>query len=48
MNCDSCGVKVNSSGFLGGDIVCTTCAKLKRKDKTEELEARRATYGGDA
>jgi hypothetical protein len=46
MKCDSCGIKVDSKGYLGGGIVCKTCAKLKRKDKTDELEQRREKYGG--
>lgn len=30
MNCDECGVKVSSKGFLGGTIVCKECARKRR------------------
>lgn len=45
MNCDSCGVRVSTKGFLGGGIICHTCAELKRKDETQKLERRRERYG---
>jgi hypothetical protein len=47
MNCDSCGVRVSSQGFLGGSIVCHECAKAKRKGDTETLKERQEKYGGD-
>jgi len=46
MKCDSCGVKVSTTGFLGGDIVCHECANAKARDDTETLEQRREKYGG--
>ena len=45
--CDECGVKVSTTGYLGGGIVCKTCARAKRKGNTETLEARKAKYGGN-
>jgi len=47
MKCDSCGVPVSSKGFLGGTIVCKTCARAKRKGDTETLNKRREKYGTD-
>jgi hypothetical protein len=46
VNCDSCGVRVRSQGYLGGGIVCNECAEAKRKDDTETLKQRREKYGG--
>jgi len=45
MKCDSCGVTVSTKGFLGGGIVCNTCAKLERKGKESKLKERREKYG---
>jgi hypothetical protein len=45
MNCDSCGIKVSSQGFLGGRIVCHECAEAERKDDQETLARRREKYG---
>jgi len=47
MNCDSCGVTVSTKGYLGGGIVCKTCAKAERRDDQETLEKRREKYGGN-
>ena len=44
--CDECGVRVSSTGFLGGGIVCHECAEARRKGDTETLEARKERYGG--
>jgi hypothetical protein len=44
--CDSCGVKVSTTGYLGGGIICKTCAKARRKGDTETIEKRREKYGG--
>lgn len=45
--CDSCNVRVSSTGYLGGGIVCHECAEAKRTGDTETLEARRERYGGN-
>jgi hypothetical protein len=47
MNCDSCGVRVSTKGYLGGGIVCHECAEAKRKDDEETLQKRREKYGGN-
>ena len=44
--CDTCGVTVSTSGYLGGGIVCKTCAKAKRKGDEGTLAARIEKYGG--
>lgn len=44
--CDSCGVRVSSTGYLGGGIVCHECAEAERKDDQETLAKRRERYGG--
>jgi len=46
MNCDCCGVKVSTKGYLGGGIVCHTCSEHKRKADAEALQARINKYGG--
>jgi len=46
MNCDCCGVRVSTSGYLGGGIVCHDCAEDKRKGNTEALQARIDKHGG--
>jgi len=45
--CDVCGVKVSTSGYLGGGIVCKTCAKAERERDTETIQKRKAKYGGN-
>lgn len=45
-NCDTCGVKVSTSGHLGGGIVCKTCSKAKRKGDKQTLRERIDRYGG--
>ena len=45
-NCDTCGVTVSTTGFLGGGIVCHECAEAKRKHDTETLQQRVDKYGG--
>jgi len=45
--CDKCGVKVSTRGYLGGGIVCKTCAKAKRNGDTETLEQRKEKYSND-
>lgn len=44
--CDTCGVAVSTSGYLGGGIVCKTCARAEREGDTETIEKRKAKYGG--
>jgi len=44
--CDCCGVRVSTKGFLGGGIVCHTCSRYKRTGDTEKLQARIDKYGG--
>jgi len=46
MNCDTCGVRVSSKGFLGGGIVCHECSELKNKGDVEGLQERINKYGG--
>jgi len=46
MNCDTCGVKVSTTGYLGGGIVCHDCAEAKRKEDTDTLRQRIDRYGG--
>lgn len=48
VTCDSCGVRVSSSGYLGGDIICHECARAKRQGDDETLRRRRERYGGGA
>jgi len=45
-NCDTCGVTVSTKGYLGGGIVCKTCAEAKRKQDTDTLRERIDRYGG--
>ena len=44
--CDTCGVTVSTSGYLGGGIVCKTCATAKNKDDVDTLRERIERYGG--
>jgi len=44
--CDSCGVRVSTTGYLGGGIVCHECARAQREGDDETLAARRERYGG--
>lgn len=38
VTCDECGVKVDSTGYLGGGIVCTDCAEAAREQlRCEEI-----------
>lgn len=30
--CDDCGVRVSTTGYLGGGIVCRDCARERRED----------------
>ena len=46
MKCDTCGVTVSATGFLGGGIVCKTCARAKREGDTGTLRERIERYGG--
>jgi len=46
-HCDSCGVRVNSTGFLGGTIYCGRCSRARRVGDDETLKERKAKYGGD-
>lgn len=32
LECDQCGIKVDSKGHLGGGIVCFDCAEERRKE----------------
>ena len=31
VTCDDCGVRVSSTGYLGGGIVCFDCARISRR-----------------
>jgi len=44
--CDTCGVRVSTTGYLGGGIVCHSCSRLKSKGDAEALQARIDKYGG--
>jgi hypothetical protein len=44
--CDTCGVRVGTTGYLGGGIVCHTCAEYKRKGNADALRQRIERYGG--
>lgn len=46
MNCDTCGVRVSTTGFLGGSIVCNDCATDKREGNVTALQERIDKYGG--
>jgi len=46
MNCDTCGIKVSTTGFLGGGIVCKDCARDKSQGNTEALQERIDKHGG--
>lgn len=46
MNCDTCGVTVSTTGYLGGGIVCHECAHAKNEGDVETLRARIERYGG--
>jgi len=45
-DCDTCGVKVSTKGYLGGGIVCHECATAKSQGDVETLEERIERYGG--
>jgi len=45
-NCDTCGVRVSTKGYLGGGIVCKECARDKREGNVEALQERINRYGG--
>ena len=45
-NCDTCGVKVSTTGFLGGGIICKECATDKREGNVDSLRTRIERYGG--
>lgn len=47
MNCDSCGCRVSSTGYLGGGIVCKECAKAEREGDIETIEKRREKYSNE-
>jgi len=44
--CDCCGVKVSTKGYLGGGIICHTCSRLKREGDGEALQERINEHGG--
>lgn len=44
--CDTCGVPVSTTGYLGGGIVCHDCAEDKRKGNVESLRERIQKHGG--
>ena len=46
MNCDTCGVRVSTKGYLGGGIVCHTCSEHKRKGNVDALRTRIERHGG--
>lgn len=45
-NCDTCGVRVSTKGYLGGGIVCHTCSEYKRTGDVDALRQRIDRYGG--
>ena len=45
-SCDTCGVKVSTKGYLGGGIVCKTCARAKNQGDVDTLRERIERYGG--
>jgi len=47
-NCDTCGVRVSTKGYLGGGIVCHDCAEYKRTGDVDALRQRIDRYGGGA
>ncbi|UXF49883.1 hypothetical protein 7841G1D8_6 [Haloquadratum phage sp.] len=46
VNCDYCGVRVSSKGYLGGGIMCQWCADARRNNDTDTLQKRIDRYGG--
>jgi len=46
MNCDTCGVRVSTTGYLGGGIVCGECSQAMVDGDTETLRERIDKYGG--
>ncbi len=46
VNCDYCGVRVSSKGYLGGGIMCKDCSRARRNNDTETLQKRIDRYGG--
>ena len=46
VNCDECGVRVSTAGYLGGPIACRECITAKREGDVETLRERRERYGG--
>jgi len=47
-NCDTCGVRVSTTGYLGGGIVCHDCSEYKRTGDVDALRQRIERYGGGA
>ena len=45
-DCDTCGVRVSTRGYLGGGIVCHECCEAKRTGDTDTLRERIDRYGG--
>ena len=45
-NCDECGVRVSTKGYLGGGIICHECARARREDDEKTLRKRKEKYGG--
>jgi hypothetical protein len=45
-NCDTCGVKVSTKGYLGGGIVCRQCSNAKVDGDVTTLRERIERYGG--
>lgn len=46
ITCDECGVRVSTTGYLGGGIICRKCSRAKREGDDETLRRRRERYGG--
>jgi len=46
VNCDCCGVRVSSKGYLGGGIMCKDCSRARRNNDTDTLQKRIDRYGG--
>jgi len=45
-DCDTCGVRVSTKGYLGGGIVCHDCSEYKRTGDVDALRQRIDRYGG--
>jgi hypothetical protein len=46
VDCDTCGCKVSTKGYLGGGIICYDCSRAKTEGDTETIRERVERYGG--